>query len=77
MSINLCLTAHRRCELIQTPAIATQQIYHADDSNYETLMRYFSWLEKHTQLNAGALLDHKLEVALFLVQNPDAKWSVG
>ena len=52
------------------------RIYRAGDSVHETLMRYFGWLEEHAQLGAGALLDHKLEVALFLVENRDAEWSV-
>lgn len=76
MSTNLHLVAaDRRCDLIQTPTTATKEIYRAGNSTHKTLMRYFSWLEKHSHLGAGALLDHKLEVAMFLVKNPDARWS--
>ena len=85
MSSNLYLTAPknkkkglppRRCDLLWVSSAVMPRIYRAGDSVHETLMRYFGWLEEHAQLGAGALLDHKLEVALFLVENRDAEWSV-
>lgn len=65
----------RRCGLLWVSSTAMPRIYRQGDSVHETLIRYFGWLEEHAQLGAGALLDHKLEVALFLVENRDAKWS--
>lgn len=77
MSINLRLNAGavQVCDLVQTSTAATRRIYKSGDSAYDTLMRYFEWLEEKGPLKAGALLDHKLEVALFLAENPGAKWS--
>lgn len=54
---------------------ATNQIYNHKDSRYDILLRYFEWLEKHSKLSQGELLEHKLYVSLFLVQNPDAEWA--
>jgi len=84
MSVSLHLTAPkskkkglpaRRCDLLWVSSTVMPRIYRPSDSVYETLIRYFGWLEEHSQLGPGALLDHKLEVALFLVENSDAKWS--
>lgn len=75
MSLNLYLKTPRSdCSLLQTPTVATNRIYRRGDSRHETLMRYFRWLEEDSSLPSGALLDHKLSVALFLVENPDAVW---
>ncbi len=85
MSKNLFLSAPankrkklplRRCNLLWVSSTVMPRIYRSSDSVHETLIRYFGWLEEHSQLGAGALLDHKLEVAMFLVENPDAEWSV-
>lgn len=77
MSTSLQLKAprNRLCDLIQTTSTETEAIFRHGDSRYETLIRYFSWLDTYSGLSAGAVLDHKLFVALFLVQNPDAEWS--
>jgi hypothetical protein len=84
MSSNLYLTAPknkkkglppRRCDLLWVSSAVMPRIYRPGDSVHETLIRYFGWLEEHAQLGAGALLDHRLEVALFLVESRDAKWS--
>ena len=66
----------RECDLLWVSSAVMPRIYRSGDSVHETLIRYFGWLEEHAQLGAGALLDHKLEVAMFLVENPDAEWSV-
>jgi len=77
MSTNLHLSNRSEtCSLLQTPTNVTNQILNRgvfEDSSYVTMLRYFEYAAKI--LSAGALLDHKLEVAMFLVKNPDARWS--
>lgn len=74
MSTNLHLTnaGGASCALLQTPTEITGRVYRPGDNRYAVLLRYFDWAA--TRLSDGALLDHKLEVALFLVQHPDAEW---
>lgn len=63
------------CDLFHTTAIATEKIYIPGGKPYEVLLRYFEYLDTEMpHLGAGAILDHKLEVALFLAQYPNAKW---
>lgn len=67
----------RTCGLYSTPTLATDEIYQPGDSKYEVLMRYFKYLDEEwaAHVGIGAILDHKLSVAMFLVENPDAEWS--
>lgn len=81
MSTNLYLTDHKSnkaCGLFHTPTEATGKIYGPKYTKYEILLRYFEYIDtKMRHLGPGAVLDHKLEVAMFLVQYPNAKWEAG
>jgi hypothetical protein len=80
MSLNLHLSAPGKdgkyiahCDLVQTPTKATKKIIGKSLDRYEVMLRYFEWLDHNwNEDRPGTRLDHKLEVATFLVQYPRA-----
>lgn len=79
MSINLHLAHHSRnkriahCDLFQTRTEDTYNIMRAK-SNYERMVQYFDWFDRQPGFGAGQRIDHKLEVAIFLVKHPKAEF---
>lgn len=66
----------KRAPLFQTPTVATRQIL-AHSRKVEILRAYFEWVEKNMNLKPGAVLDHKIEVLWFIIENPDAEFYEG
>ena len=81
MSHNLRLSSAnsvKDCPLFQTPSDDTARILKDEkglqQSRFVVMQRYFKWVDKHFKNAPGWALDHKLEVAMFLVQYPHAHW---
>lgn len=81
VSTNLYLVdpkSGKACGMFYTSTIAAEKIYGSGDKKYEILLRYFEHVDTEMRhLGPGTVLDHKLEVAMFLVQYPLAKWEAG
>jgi hypothetical protein len=77
MSTNLHLATPgkkgARCSLFQTPSVETESIL-SGSGNCERMVRYFAWFDRQSGFGPGQRLDHKLEVATFLVRHPNSEF---
>lgn len=60
-----------RCSLFQTPTNITRTVLQWP-SRHEQFLVYMRWVEDAMSLSHGALLDHKVEVLMFMSQFPEA-----
>lgn len=85
MSTSLCLKAQDprgtiyTCKLHQTPSEVTKHCLGGGTLGsmirHHIAMRYFKWLEcDRYRDHPGALLDHKLEVLMFISEHPEARF---
>lgn len=54
----------------------TKEILYDNPDKAEGMRRYFAWLDANTNESwgPGSILDHKLKVAVWMVENPTCRW---